>query len=125
MGAWLVLAGREGERPSAGAIAVVSDGLLHYFLGGTADEALGDSPMKNLFASMTSLAGELGLALNLGGGIEPGDSLDSFKQGFANATAPFRTHEIVCDAGAYEELSAGTDDAPEGFFPRYRAPGAS
>ena len=124
-GAWLVLAGREGERPSAGAIAVVSDGLLHYFLGGTADDALGDSPMKNLFASMTSLAGELGLALNLGGGIEPGDSLDSFKQGFANATAPFRTHEIVCDAGAYEELSAGTGDAPEGFFPRYRAPGAS
>lgn len=122
-GAWLVLAGREGERPSAGAIAVVSDGHLHYYLGGTADEALGDSPMKNLFASMTSLAGELGLALNLGGGIEPGDSLDAFKQGFSNATAPFRTHEIVCDSEAYERLSAGSG-GPEGFFPRYRAPAA-
>lgn len=120
-GAWLVLAGREAEAPTAGAIAVVSDGLLHYYLGGTADEALGDSPMKNLFAAMTSLAGEMGLALNLGGGIEPGDSLDSFKQGFSNATAPFRTHEIVCDPEAYEELSAGAE-APEGFFPRYRAP---
>ena len=119
-GAWLVLAGREGERPSAGAIAVVSDGHLHYYLGGTADEALGDSPMKNLFASMTSLAGELGLALNLGGGIEPGDSLDRFKQGFANATAPFRTHEIVCDEEAYERLSRGSTGT-EGFFPRYRA----
>jgi len=120
-GAWLVLAGRDGERPSAGAIAVVSDGHLHYYLGGTAEEALRDSPMKNLFASMTSLAGELGLALNLGGGIEPGDSLDRFKQGFANATAPFRTHEIVCDSEAYERLSRG-HDGPEGFFPRYRAP---
>ena len=77
--------------------------------------------MKNLFASMTSLAGELGLPLNLGGGIEPGDSLDAFKQGFANATAPFRTHEIVCDPEAYERLSAGSG-GPEGFFPRYRAP---
>ena len=80
--------------------------------------------MKNLFASMTSLAGELGLALNLGGGIEPGDSLDSFKQGFANATAPFRTHEIVCDAEAYERLSGGRE-AAEGFFPRYRAPASA
>lgn len=122
-GAWLVLAGREGEPPSAGAIAAVSDGHLHYYLGGTADAALDDSPMKNLFASMTSLAGELGLALNLGGGIAPGDSLDRFKQGFANGTAPFRTHEIVCDAEAYEELSAGSPRV-EGFFPRYRAPEA-
>lgn len=120
-GAWLVLAGRESEQPSAGAIAAVSDGYLHYYLGGTADDALGDSPMKNLFASMTSLAGELGLSLNLGGGIEPGDSLDSFKQGFANATAPFRTHEIVCDPAAYEGLSGGPE-AGGSFFPRYRAP---
>ena len=118
---WLLLAGREGEGPQAGAIAVTSDGYLHYYLGGTADEALEDSPMKNLFAAMISLAGELGLPLNLGGGVSPGDSLDRFKQGFANASAPFRTHEVICDPAAYEELTAAAPRAPEGFFPAYRA----
>jgi Acetyltransferase (GNAT) domain len=118
-GAWLLLAGREGEGPSAGAIAASSDHHLHYFLGGTADAALADSPMKNLFAAMISLAGELGMPLNLGGGVAPGDSLDRFKEGFANAEAAFRTHEIVCDQQAYEELSGAA--APPGFFPAYRA----
>jgi GNAT acetyltransferase-like protein len=118
--AWLLLAGRRGEPPSAGAIAVTSDGHLHYFLGGTSDAALEDSPMKNLFAAMIALAGELGLVLNLGGGVTPGDSLDSFKRRFANEEAEFRTHEIVADAGAYERLSAGREPAA-GFFPAYRA----
>ena len=118
-GAWLLLAGRAGEGASAAAIAATSDHFLHYFLGGTADEALPDSPMKNLFAAMIALAGELGLPLNLGGGVAPGDSLDRFKRGFANAERPFRTHEIVCDPDAYRELS-GPGPA-EGFFPAYRA----
>jgi hypothetical protein len=121
--AWLLLAGLEGEEPGAGAIVVASDHHLHYFLGGTRDAALADSPMKNLFAAMTSLAGELGLRLHLGGGVEEGDSLDAFKRGFANAAESFVTHEIVCDGAAYEELSAGRPTAPDGFFPAYRAPG--
>jgi hypothetical protein len=117
---WLVLGGRDGER-LAGAIAVASDGYLHYYLGGTADEALADSPMKNLFAAMISLGAELGLPVSLGGGLSPGDSLDSFKRGFANGEAPFHTHELVCDPAAYEELVAGSGPAPEGFFPAYRS----
>jgi hypothetical protein len=117
--AWLLLASRERGSATAGAIAVASDGLLHYYLGGTADEALADSPMKNLFAAMIALAGELGLPLNLGGGVSAGDSLESFKRGFATATAPFRTHELICDPAAYEELSAGVEAG--GFFPAYRA----
>ncbi len=116
----LVLASRDGER-LAGAIAVASDGYLHYYLGGTADEALGDSPMKNLFAAMISLGSELGLPLSLGGGLAPGDSLDDFKRGFANGEAPFHTHELVCDTAAYEELAASSSPAPEGFFPAYRS----
>ena len=103
--AWLLLAGRESEGPAAGAIVVRSDGYLHYFLGGTRDAALEDSPMKNVFAAMISLAEELGLSLHLGGGVEPGDSLDSFKRGFANANAEFRTHEVVCDPAEYRRAS--------------------
>jgi GNAT acetyltransferase-like protein len=116
---WLVLGTREGEG-LAGAIAVASDGYLHYFLGGTADEALDDSPMKNLFAAMISLGTELGLPVSLGGGLTPGDSLDSFKRGFANGEAPFHTHELICDTGVYEELASSSGPAPEGFFPAYR-----
>jgi hypothetical protein len=118
--AWLLLASRERGSATAGAIAVVSDGLLHYYLGGTADEALEDSPMKNLFAAMIALAEEHGLPLNLGGGVSPGDSLESFKRGFATGTAPFRTHEVICDPAAYEALSANSS-GPAGFFPAYRA----
>jgi hypothetical protein len=119
---WLMLAAGENER-LAGAIAVASDDYLHYFLGGTAEEALGDSPMKNLFAAMISLGTELGLPLSLGGGLSPGDSLDDFKRGFANGEAPFHTHELVCDRDAYDSLAAGSE--PKGsdpaFFPAYRS----
>ena len=82
-GCWLLLAEREGRR-LAGAFAVLSDRYLHYYLGGTADDALGDSPMKNLFAAMIKLGSELGVPVNLGGGLSPGDSLEDFKRGFAS-----------------------------------------
>ena len=116
---WLVLAEREGSA-LAGAIAVASDGYLHYYLGGTADEALEDSPMKNLFAAMISLGNDHGLPVNLGGGITPEDSLDKFKQGFANAQAPWYTHEVICDPAAYGELASRAGQPSEGFFPAYR-----
>jgi hypothetical protein len=117
---WLVVAARDDD-PLAGAIAVAGDGYLHYYLGGTTGEALDDSPMKNLFAAMISLSSELGLPVNLGGGLTLGDSLDDFKRGFANGEAPFRSHELICDSGEYERLAAVEGPAPEGFFPAYRA----
>ncbi len=117
---WLILAEREGE-PLASAIAGASDGYLHYYLGGTADEALADSPMKNLFWAMIGHGQKLGLPVNLGGGVTPGDSLDDFKRGFAGAEAAWHTHEVICDPAAYGELSAATGEAPEDFFPAYRA----
>jgi FAD/FMN-containing dehydrogenase len=117
---WLILAEREGET-LGGAIAGASDGYLHYYLGGTADEALSDSPMKNLFWAMIGHGQELGLPVNLGGGVSAGDSLDDFKRGFANAEVPWHTHEVICDPAAYEELSSAAGAAPAGFFPAYRA----
>jgi len=119
---WLLLAERSGE-PGAAAIAARSDGVLHYFLGGTADAALEASPFKNVVSAMLDLADELELPLNLGGGMTPGDGLERFKRGFANATVPFRTHEIVCDREEYERLSAAREAG--GFFPAYRALSAS
>ncbi|MFN2611864.1 MAG: GNAT family N-acetyltransferase [Solirubrobacterales bacterium] len=119
----------DGE-PAAGAIAAESDGVLHYFLGGTADAHLEASPMKSLFAAMIGLAKELKMPLSLGGGLSPGDGLERFKRGFANTTLPFQTTELVLDAPAYQRLSSApttpSSGAPDvssapSFFPAYRA----
>jgi hypothetical protein len=75
--------------------------------------------MKNVVARLIEHAAELGLPLNLGGGIANGDALEEFKRGFANREETWRTSEIVCDPGAYERLSTGR--AAAGFFPAYRA----
>jgi hypothetical protein len=117
---WLLVA-RGPDGVGAAAIAAVSDGTLHYYLGGTADSAREASPFKNVVVAMLDLADELALPLNLGGGVTPGDGLEEFKRGFANSDLPFRTQEVVCDEAAYERLSAGR--RPEGFFPAYRAAG--
>ena len=104
---------------AAASLAVISDGFLHYYLSGSADSHLGDSPMKNVVARLIERSAELGLPLNLGGGISRGDALEEFKRGFANREEAWRTSEIVCDPAAYQRLSAGRDSA--GFFPAYRA----
>jgi hypothetical protein len=117
---WLALATAPGSELAAASLAVVSDGFLHYYLSGSADPHLRDSPMKNVVARLIEHADELGLPLNLGGGISPGDALEEFKRGFANRQEPWSSSEIVCDAQDYERLSGGREAA--GFFPAYRAP---
>jgi Acetyltransferase (GNAT) domain len=118
-GAWLALVREPDGGVAAGSIAVESDGFLHYYLSGTADESLRDSPMKNLVATLVEFAWGRDLPLNLGGGIEPGDRLEEFKRGFANRRETWRTSEIVSDPEAYRRLSAGIE--AEGFFPAYRS----
>lgn len=115
---WLCLARAPSRTVAAASIAVVSDGFLHYYLSGSADDSLGDSPMKNVLARLIELATELALPLNLGGGLAPGDALEEFKRGFANRTHGWRTSELVCDPGRYAELSAGRGGGD--FFPAYR-----
>ena len=115
----LALAHAPGGGIAAASLTVRSDGFLHYYLSGTADAHLGDSPMKNVVAALVELSTEQGLPLNLGGGLAPGDALEEFKRGFANREQAWRTSEIVCNPAAYDRLSAGRD--PGGFFPAYRA----
>lgn len=115
---WLLLARDSENAIGAGAIVARSDAMLHYFLGGTAEAHLAESPFKNVVEAMMSLADEHELPLNLGGGVRPGDGLEAFKRGFANAEAPFRTHEVVCDEAEYQRLSESR--RPGAFFPAYR-----
>jgi hypothetical protein len=116
---WMALAADPEGTPAAASMAAVSDGFLHYYLSGSSDSHLADSPMKNVIARLIELSRELGLPLNLGGGISAGDALEEFKRGFANRDQAWRTSEIVCDPDRYAELSADRDVG--GFFPAYRA----
>lgn len=117
---WLVLATAPDRELAAASIAAVSDGFLHYYLSGSADSHLRDSPMKNIVAGLIEHTAELGLPLNLGGGISRGDRLEEFKRGFANRELAWHSSEIVCDPAAYERLGGGREAG--GFFPAYRAP---
>jgi hypothetical protein len=117
---WLFLARSPERATAAGAIVVFSDGMLHYYLGGTAEGHRPRSPFKNVIDATMGMADELELPLNLGGGLKPGDGLEDFKRGFSNTELPFVTHEIVCDPDAYASLSAGRENSS--FFPAYRAP---
>ena len=117
---WLALATDPDGAPAAASIACVSDGYLHYYLSGSADARLADSPMKNVVARLIEHAADLQLPLNLGGGIHAGDALEEFKRGFANRTLTWRTSELICDPDRYAELTGDRD--PGGFFPTYRAP---
>jgi hypothetical protein len=118
-GTWLVLATAPDGDLAAASITAVSDGYLHYYLSGSADAHLGDSPMKNVVAHLVAHSTQLGLPLNLGGGISPGDALEEFKRGFANRQQPWLTSELICDDRKYAQLSGGRDAG--GFFPAYRA----
>lgn len=120
-GTWLALATAPDGVAAAASIAARSDGYLHYYLSGSVDSHLRDSPMKNVVARLCELSAELGLPLNLGGGISRGDRLEEFKRGFANREEPWRSSELVCDREAYERLSRGVEAGE--FFPAYRAAG--
>ena len=117
---WLASAIAPDGAVAAASIATLSDGVIHYYLSGSRDSHLRDSPMKNVVAALSELAAEQGLPLNLGGGISRGDRLEEFKRGFANREQAWCTSEIVCDPTAYERLSAGADAGD--YFPAYRAP---
>lgn len=116
---WLALATVPDGTLAAASIAAVSDGYLHYYLSGSADSHLRAAPMKNVVARLVEHSAELGLPLNLGGGISPGDALEEFKRGFANRQQPWLTSELICDERKYAQLSAG--QRAGGFFPAYRA----
>lgn len=116
---WLALATAPDGTCAAASLAAVSDGHLHYYLSGTADAHLREAPMKNVVTRLVEHSAELGLPLNLGGGISPGDALEEFKRGFANRHQPWLTSELVCDSQKYAQLSRGREAT--GFFPAYRA----
>lgn len=120
-GSWFIAVQAPDGALASASIVVRSDGVLHYYLGGTTEEHRAASPAKNGFVRMMDLAEELELPLNLGGGLTPGDGLERFKRSFANTVESFLTHEIVADREAYATLAPPTSSGTGAFFPAYRA----
>ncbi|WP_415835348.1 GNAT family N-acetyltransferase, partial [Corallococcus soli] len=118
--AWLVTTRAPDGAIASSTLAVLSDGLLHHFLGGTADAYRKHSPEKNEVPLLVDLSAKLEARVHLGGGLRPGDDLERFNRGFANVTAPFYTHDLVCDPAVYAALSQGHEGTD--YFPAYRAP---
>jgi hypothetical protein len=116
---WLAFAIAPSGEIAAASVAAASDGYLHYYLSGSLDSHLRDSPMKNVVTRLVEHSHDLGLPLNLGGGISAGDALEEFKRGFANRQQCWLTSELICDEEKYAQLSAGCEAG--GFFPAYRA----
>ncbi|RKG92491.1 GNAT family N-acetyltransferase [Corallococcus terminator] len=118
--AWLVTTRAPDGAIASSALAVLSDGLLHHFIGGTADAYLKHSPEKNEYPVLVELSAKLEAPMHLGGGLRPGDRLEQFKRGFANRMSSFYTHDLICDPDVYAELSRGHEATD--YFPAYRAP---
>jgi hypothetical protein len=116
---WLIVTRSPNGDLASGMLLVRSDDHLHYYLGGTSDRYLSNSPSKNTYVATLAFAEKRGIPVNFGGGITPGDGLETFKRGFSNASEEFVTHEIVCDPARYAALSP--PDPTPGFFPAYRA----
>ena len=120
----------QGDVVAAGVFTTV-DGLVEYHLGGTVDEYLPLAPSKLMFEHVRDWAKDRGdTILNLGGGIgaSPGPLLH-FKAGFSSARAEFHTCRVTIDAKRSAALErarlqsrALIEDAPNDFFPPYRAP---
>jgi hypothetical protein len=116
---------------AAGGLFCVTDGMVQYHLGATADAHLGVAPSKVMFDHVRRWAKERGsTVLHLGGGHGGReDSLFLFKAGFSPLRAEFRTFRMVLDEEKYASLEerwrescvGGSSDG-SGFFPAYRRP---
>ena len=93
---WLVVARRDGELGAA-AIAAVSDSILHYFLGGTADAARGRRPSRTWWRRCSTSPTSSACRSTWAAGWPRATGWRRFKRGFANGELPFCTQQVVCD----------------------------
>lgn len=107
----------------SGAVFCLTDDIIQYHLGGTAEGFVKMSPNKMIFDHLIHEYAEKKKWLNLGGGYGGSqDNLFNFKRGFSSFTHKFSTLRIVNMRDQYNNLSKDkslTDDNKD-FFPRYR-----
>ncbi len=103
----------------AAMILLVHGDYAHYFLAGSDSNYLHLCPNNLLLSEGIDYAKIQGCKIfNFGGGLEPNDSLLSFKRSFSRTIKPFYTYRKIHNMKAYLSL-CGTADIT-GFFPYYR-----
>jgi hypothetical protein len=114
-------------------LMLCSKDYVYYFLGGTHEAALPQSPnylLKHRIATWAAAEGKKGYVL--GGGYEPGDGLFRYKRAFARTgEVPFKTaclihdeagcRDLVSDRAAREALAGRAWTPRSRYFPPYRA----
>ena len=123
---WLAVA--EGE-VIGGAIFLFSSnsGIVQYHLSAASQAGHARQPAKLILDDARRFAKDAGFRrLHLGGGLgAQADSLYRFKAGFGTDSHSFRSWRVITDEGAYRlfcQAQGRHSEAPEGFFPAYRAP---
>ncbi len=101
---WTVLS-PDGEF-AAGGVFTVTNGIVEYHLGGTAEKYLSTAPSKLMFSDVRNWGKEAGnRVFHLGGGLGgKTDSLFQFKAGFSQDYADFFTFRMVLDQPKYDRL---------------------
>jgi len=102
-----------------GALFMVDNKSIYYYVGATKTSALKLSPLKSLFDYIISEYQATGKILWLGGGFgSQEDSLLRFKKGFSQVSVTFSTLRMVHNPSIYKDLSEKNPDSE--FFPSYR-----
>ncbi len=112
----LFYAVRNGRRIS-GAIMYYNNRFMHYHLSGTFAEERSYSPGNLLLYEAACRASKMGISkFHLGGGIEPDDSLFSFKKKFnKNGRLQFVVGRTIFNENGYEDLMKLRKQADEKF----------
>ncbi len=123
-GVMAVGAGPRDEAVSAVSLFPYAGARADYYLNGAAPD--GRHHARGLvWTAMTALKQRGVQSFNLGGGVRPGDSLDSFKRRFGAQPVETRVLCQVFDAHAYAKACAHRGVEPDddsGYFPIYRKP---
>lgn len=121
----LIIFGKYCGKRVAGAMFVVTENVMQYYLSGSLSEFRRLSASKLIIARAHELAIELGVEyIVLGGGVgSKSDLLFEFKSGFSKRVEKFQIFKKILDSDAYLAMcrNKGVDARGGGFFPAYRA----
>lgn len=122
----LIMVYTAGQRPAAGGLFSLTNGLAQFHLGGTEDAFIRRSPSKLMIdAAIAQLKERGGHTLHLGGGYGSSiqDGLFRFKAGFGSQRHSFSTLRFIHHRDIYYELlkaNSHTQNDNNAFFPEYR-----
>lgn len=122
----IILLAKHKEKVYAGALFIISNGIMQYHLSGALDYVGKHSLMKLIIDEARVVATKLKLKfLHLGGGFggSDKDSLFHFKLGFSDIRCQFKNWNFVVDQNIYNQLNEKVNivESATNFFPLYRS----